>query len=63
MFKILSRISDTDMQNSHSFVYSSYSLPDYSDRRTGRELWWANQEFSPAGIISMALHAHISLQG
>jgi hypothetical protein len=38
--------------------------PDVSARRTARELWWTSQELSPAGIIiTVALHAHISLQG
>jgi hypothetical protein len=51
----------TNMRNSHSFVSSSYSLPDVSVGYTARELWWASQEFSSSGIISttMALQAHI----
>jgi hypothetical protein len=61
MLKIRCRISDTDQQNSHSFVDSSYSLPDVSAGRIARELWWTSQEFSPAGIINtMALHAQVS---
>jgi hypothetical protein len=28
-----------NMQNSHSFIRSSFSLPDVSDGRTSRELW------------------------
>jgi hypothetical protein len=64
MLKIRWRISDTDMQNSHSFVQSSYSLPDVSACKTARELWWTTQEFSPGGIITtMAVHAHISPGG
>jgi hypothetical protein len=39
MLKIRWRISHTDRQNSHSFVHSSYSLPDVSAGRTARELW------------------------
>jgi hypothetical protein len=62
MLKLCWHISDTDMQNSHSFIHSSYSLPDVSAGRIARELWWMSQEFSPAStIITMALHAHISL--
>jgi hypothetical protein len=51
------------MQNFHTFVHSSYSLPNYCAGRIARELWWTSQEFSPAGIIiiiALALHAHIS---
>jgi hypothetical protein len=36
---------------------------DVSAGRTARELWWTSQELTPAGIITMALHAHISLGG
>jgi hypothetical protein len=59
--KIRWRIKDT-AQNSHSFVHSSYPLPDISAGGIARELWWTSQEFSPAGIIiiAMALHPHIS---
>jgi hypothetical protein len=67
MLKIRWCISDANMQNSHSFVHSSYSLPDISAGRITRELWCTRQEFYPAGIIiiisittTMALHAHIS---
>jgi len=64
MLKIPWGISDTEWQNSHSFVHSSYLLPDDSAGRIARELWWTSQEFSPAGIITtMALHAHISPWG
>jgi hypothetical protein len=51
------------MQNSHSIIYSSYSLPDVSAGRIARELWWTSQEFSPTVIIIiiMALHANINL--
>jgi len=65
MLKIHWCISDADMQNSHSFIHSSYLLPDVSAGRTARELWWTSQEFSPAGIIiiTMSLHAHISPEG
>jgi hypothetical protein len=56
-------ISDTGMQNSHSFVHSSYSLPDVFAAWISRELWWTSQEFSPAGIIIIALHSHISPRG
>jgi hypothetical protein len=54
------------MQNSYSFVHSSYSLPDVSAGRIVRKLWWTSWEFSPAGIIiiiTVALHAHISPGG
>jgi hypothetical protein len=51
------------MQNSHSFVHSSYSLPHVSASKIARELWYTSQEFSPAGIMTMALHAHISPEG
>jgi hypothetical protein len=64
MLKIRRRISDTDTQNSHSFVHSSYSLSDVSAGRTARELYWTSQEFSPADmIVTMALHAHTSPGG
>jgi hypothetical protein len=36
---------DTDTQNSHSFLQSSYSLPDVSAGRIARELW-TRQAFS-----------------
>jgi hypothetical protein len=50
------------MHNSHSFVSSSYSLPDVSAGRITRELCWTSQEFFPADvIITVALHAHIHL--
>jgi hypothetical protein len=49
------------MRNSHSFIHSSYTLPDVSAGRIARELWWRSQELSPAGIIiTMALHIHIN---
>jgi hypothetical protein len=50
------------MQNSHSLVHPSYSLPDFSAGRIIRELWWTSQEFSPVGIIiiTKVLRAHIS---
>jgi hypothetical protein len=52
------------MQNSHSFLHSSYTLPDVSAGRIARELWWTSQEFSPAGIIIITvLDAHISPEG
>jgi hypothetical protein len=34
--------------------------PDISAGRTARKLMWTSQELSPAIIITMALHAHIS---
>jgi hypothetical protein len=52
MLKICWRISDTDMQNSHSLVHSSYSLPDVSAGRIARQQWWTGQELCPAGIIT-----------
>jgi hypothetical protein len=63
--------SDTDTHNFHSFVHSSYSLPDIFTGRIARELWWMSQELSPASIIiiiittstTTALHAHISPGG
>jgi hypothetical protein len=58
MLEIRRRVSDTDTQNSHSIVHSSYSLPDISAGGIARELWWTSQEFSPAGIIIvMSVHA------
>jgi hypothetical protein len=51
------------MQNSNSFVHSSYSIPNVSADKIARELWWTSQEFSSALIIiiiTMALHAHLS---
>jgi hypothetical protein len=54
---------DTDRQNSHSFVYSSY-LPQISAGSTARELWWTSPELSLVGIIiTVALHAQISPGG
>jgi hypothetical protein len=32
------------------FTHSSFLLPDDSDGTDARELWWTNQEFSPASI-------------
>jgi hypothetical protein len=49
--KILRHVKGPLTQNSHSFVYSSYSLPYISAGRIYRELWWTSQEFFPAGII------------
>jgi hypothetical protein len=63
MLKIRWRISDTDTQNPHSFIHSSYSLTDVSAGRIARELWWTSRKFSPAGIITMTLYAHISPEG
>jgi hypothetical protein len=63
MLKTSWRISDTDKQNSHAFVHSPSLLPDDSAGWIARELWWTTQAFSPAGIITMALHAHISTGG
>jgi hypothetical protein len=41
---------------------SSYLLPDVSAGSTASELWWTSQELSPAAIIiTVAVHAHISL--
>jgi hypothetical protein len=37
--------------------------PDVSAVRTARELWWTSQKLSPASIITMALHVHISPGG
>jgi hypothetical protein len=33
------------------FVHSSCLLPDDSDGRIARELWWMSQEFSSVDII------------
>jgi hypothetical protein len=64
MLKIRSRISVTDMQNSHFFFYFPYSLPDVSAGMIARELWWTSQEVSQADIIiTLALQAHISAGG
>jgi hypothetical protein len=51
MLKICWRVSLTDMQNSHSFVCSSYLRPDDSAGRTSRDLWWTSQEFCPASSL------------
>jgi hypothetical protein len=32
------------------FTHSSFLLPDDSNGTDARELWWTNQEFSPASI-------------
>jgi hypothetical protein len=49
------------MQNFHSFVHFSYSIPDVSAGRIARELWWTSQEFNPDGIIiTMTPRSHIT---
>jgi hypothetical protein len=46
------------MQNSHSFVHSSYSLPDVSAVKTARELWWTTQEASSSSPWLFTLTYH-----
>jgi hypothetical protein len=47
------------MQNSDSFIHYSNSHPHVFAGMIAREIWWTNQEVSPAGIIiNMALYAH-----
>jgi hypothetical protein len=66
LYKIFQHVKDPLMhlrantQIFYSFVHSSYLLSDVSAGRTARELWWMSQEFSPGGIITMALHHHVS---
>jgi hypothetical protein len=50
--------SDIDTHNFHSFVYSSYSLPDIFTGRIARELWWMSQELSPASQHHHHHHHH-----